>query len=53
MTLTPVTEIRELAPRPPRRTPTYLLVLLCGHMVRRGFQFGPIPKRVRCRECWE
>ena len=51
MTLTPVIALRALPPRPPRRTPAYALTLACGHTVRRGFQDGPIPKRVVCREC--
>jgi hypothetical protein len=51
MTFVLVTSITLTAPRPPRRTPGYELRLECGHVIRRGFSGGPIPKRVRCPEC--
>lgn len=51
MTLVTVVAIVQVPPRHNFKTPAYLLRLSCSHTIRRGFQGGPIPKRVRCREC--
>jgi hypothetical protein len=52
MTLIPITAVIPRAPRAPWRSPLYVIELACGHVLRRRFEYGRIPKqRARCPRC--